>query len=86
MPRYLSLHALGCLPKPGFAALRRSLFEPGGRVVRRVVAGQVAERLLVEFDAPDAEAATVWLRERILTPLCVMRVDYESIDGAVRDL
>ena len=85
MARYLSLHALGCLPKPALAALCRSLFgSPGG--VRRIVAGQIAEKLLVEFDAADSDAAAAWLRERKLTPLWVMRVDYQSDDGEVREL
>jgi hypothetical protein len=84
--RYLSLHALGCLPKPAFAALCRSLFASGGAATRRILAGQVAEQLLVEFDAPDAGSAAAWLRERRLTPLWVMRVDYESSDGALVEL
>jgi hypothetical protein len=82
--RYLSLHALGCLPKPAFAALCRSVFAAGG--ARRILAGQVAEQLLVEFDAADANAAAAWLRERKLTPLWVMRVDYCSVDGEVTEL
>ncbi len=84
MARYLSLHALGCLPKPAFVALCRSVFGAGG--ARRILAGQIAEKLLVEFDAADADAAASWLRERKLTPLWVMRVDYESENGEVREL
>jgi hypothetical protein len=86
MARYLSLHALGCLPKPALASLCRSVFESERAIVRRIVAGQVAEKLLVEFEASDAEAAATWLRERRLTPLWVMRVDYESDDGELREL
>ncbi len=85
MPRYLSLHALACLPKPAFASLCRSVFASGSNA-RRICAGQVAEKMLVEFDAPDADAAAVWLRERKLAPQWVMRVDYESSDGSVVDL
>ena len=85
MARYLSLHALGCLPKPAFAALCRALFaSPGG--AHRILAGQIGEKLLVEFDAADADAAADWLRTRKLAPLWVMRVDYESDDGEVREL
>lgn len=85
MPRYLSLHALGCLPKVVFASLCRRLFseEPPAR---RVVAGQVGEKMLVEFDADDASAATAWLAARKLTPMWVLRIDYESTDGSVVDL
>ncbi len=85
MPLYLSLHALGCLPKPAFATLCRTIFASGA-AARRIWAGQVAEKMLVEFDAPNADVAAVWLRERALTPLWVMRVDYESRDGTVLEL
>ena len=86
MARYLSLHVLACLPKPAFAALCQNLFASRGAAVRRILAGQVAEKLLVEFDAADAEAAATWLRERKLTPQWVVRVDYESDDGSVREI
>jgi hypothetical protein len=86
MARYLSQHALGCLPKPALAVLCQNLFASRGATVRRILAGQIAEKLLVEFDAPDAEAAAAWLRERKLTPQWVMRVDYESDDGSVREV
>ncbi len=85
MARYLSLHALGCLPKQAFAALCRNLFTPAART-RRVIAGQIAEKLLVEFDADDAQAASSWLHEHRLAPLWIMRIDYESVDGDVREL
>jgi hypothetical protein len=62
------------------------LFASSGTTVRRILAGQIAEKLLVEFDAVDAEAAAAWLRERKLNPQWVMRVDYESDDGTVRDV
>jgi hypothetical protein len=87
MARYLSLHALGCLPKPALAALCRNVFSAGGAATaRRILAGQIAEKLLVEFEAENADAAEAWLRERKLTPLWVMRVDYECDDGNVKDL
>ena len=85
MARYLSLHALGCLPKPALARLCQSVFEVGGQA-RRILAGQIAEKLVVEFEAPDADRAAAWLREHKLAPLWVMRVDYESDDGSVREL
>jgi hypothetical protein len=87
MARYLSLHALGCLPKPALATLCRSVFSAGGTATaRRILAGQIAEKLLVEFEAANADAAEAWLRERKLTPLWLMRVDYECDDGNVKDL
>ncbi len=85
MARYLSLHALACLPKPAFTALCASLFANSGHV-RRILAGQVAEKMLVEFDAPDSEAANAWLKAAKLTPIWTMRIDYESDDGSVREL
>lgn len=85
MARYLSLHALGCLPKPAFAALCRDVFATG-EGIRRIVAGQIGEKLLVEFDAPDADAAAAWLRARKLRPLWLLRLDYESTDGDVVEL
>jgi len=71
MARYLSSHALGCLPKPAFAKLCRTIFAAGDGVLR-IVAGQIGERLLVEFEA--------------LAPSWVLRVDYESTDGELREL
>lgn len=85
MPRYVSLHALGCLPKPAFASLCATLFASGASA-RRVVAGQVGEKMLVEFDAPDADAAQAWLRANKLSPQWVLRLDYESTDGRVEEL
>jgi len=85
MARYLSSHALGCLPKPAFAKLCRTIFAAGDGVLR-IVAGQIGERLLVEFEAQDGEAAAAWLRAHKLAPSWVLRVDYESTDGEVREL
>jgi hypothetical protein len=85
MARYLSLHALGCLPKPAFAALCRSVFASGDGALR-IIAGQIGEKMLVEFEAPDADAAAAWLRARKLTPSWVIRLDYESTNGEVREL
>jgi hypothetical protein len=84
MARYLSNHALGCLPKPAFASLCSKLFATS--VVRRIIAGQVGEKMLVEFDAADQTSADAWLRANKLTPLWVMRIDFESTDGTVRGL
>ena len=85
MARYLSLHALGCLPKPAFARLCGEIFASGDGACR-IVAGQIGEKLLVEFDARDAEAATSWLKIHKLTPLWTIRLDYESTDGEIREL
>jgi hypothetical protein len=84
MPRYVSLHALGCLPKPAFAALCAKLF--ASPQMRRALAGQIGEKLLVEFEAADAAGAQGWLRDNKLTPLWLLRIDYESTDGTVREL
>lgn len=86
MPRYISLHALGCLPKTAFVALCESVFAAGGAKVVRISAGQVAEKMLVEFEAADREAAEAWLRACKLKPLWVMRVDYESSNGSLLEL
>ena len=85
MARYISLHALGCLPKVVFASLCRRLFsaEPPAR---RIVAGQIGEKMMVEFDAADATSAMAWLATHKLTPQWLLRLDYESTDGNVVDL
>ena len=85
MPRYLSLHALGCLPKPAFAALCRILFATADGA-RRVVAGQIGEKMLVEFDATDRAAADEWLRTHKLNAIWVVRLDYESTNGDIAEL
>ena len=86
MVRYISLHALGCLPKPAFAVLCKKLFAASGATVRHVAAGQVAEKMLVEFDAADQVEALAWLRQNKLTPVWLVRVDYESTDGTLIEL
>ncbi|MBV8597167.1 MAG: hypothetical protein JOZ50_13085 [Candidatus Eremiobacteraeota bacterium] len=85
MARYMSAHALGCLPKPAFAKLCRDIFAAHDGVVR-IVAGQIGERLLVEFEARDGDAAAAWLRAHKLTPSWVLRLDYESTDGQLHEL
>jgi hypothetical protein len=84
MPRYLSLHALGCLPKPAFASLCSKLFQSAG--MRRAIAGQIGEKLLVEFDAADEPAARAWLRANKLDPLWLLRIDFESTSGSLQEL
>ena len=86
MPRYISLHILGCLPKPAFAALCAKLFTAASTPIRRVVAGQIAEKMLIEFDAGDHDSALAWLRANKLVPAWLMRVDYESRDGSLTEL
>lgn len=85
MPRYVSLHALGCLPKPALASLCASVFSAGA-AARRIVAGQVGEKLIVEFEAADLQGAQAWLRANKLVPLWVLRLDYESTDGRLVEL
>jgi hypothetical protein len=85
MARYLSLHALGCLPKSAFATLCRSIFGARDGAIR-IVAGQIGEKMLVEFEARDAEAAVAWLHAHKLTPSWVVHIDYESTDGQLREL
>lgn len=88
MPRYLSLHTLGCLPKPAFGALCKTLFaaaEAGVRV-RRIVAGQIGEKMLIEFDAASAEAAQTWLAANKLKAQWLLRIDYESDDGTLHEM
>lgn len=86
MPRYISLHTLGCLPKPAFAALCKTLFASEGARVMRIAAGQIAEKMLVEFEAIDHDAAQAWLRATRLNPAWLMRLDYESTDGSLHEL
>ena len=85
MARYLSSHALGCLPKPAFARLCRDIFAAGDGAVR-IVAGQIGERMLVEFEAQDGDAAIAWLRAHKLTPSWLVRLDYESTNGQLLEL
>lgn len=86
MPRYISLHTLGCLPKPAFAALCKTLFATLGARVKRICAGQVAEKMLLEFEADDREAAQSWLASNRLVAAWLMRVDYESYDGNLQEM
>lgn len=85
MPRYVSLHALGCLPKPAFASLCKKLFA-ADPPAQRIVAGQIGEKMLVEFEARDERAAADWLRTNRLSALWLLRLDLESTDGTTHDL
>ncbi|MDQ6780466.1 MAG: hypothetical protein M3Z37_04845 [Candidatus Eremiobacteraeota bacterium] len=86
MARYISLHTLGCLPKPAFVTLCTKLFASSGVRVCRIVAGQIGEKMLIEFDASSAESAQAWLAANKLIPQWLLRIDYESADGAVHAL
>jgi hypothetical protein len=86
MPRYISLHTLGCLPKPAFASLCKALFASSGAHVIRVCAGQIAEKMLVEFEAESQESAIAWLRSVRLTAAWLMRVDYDCGPGGLHEL
>ena len=86
MPRYISSHTLGCLPKPAFAALCATLFRTEGARVQRIVAGQIGGIMLIEFEAVDQDAAAGWLATNKLRPTWLMRLDFESTAGSLRDL
>jgi hypothetical protein len=72
------------LPKPAFASLCAKLF--ASSQMRRAVAGQIGEKLLVEFEAADATTAQAWLSENKLAPLWLLRIDFESTDGSLNEM
>jgi hypothetical protein len=81
MPRYLSLHTLACLTRQGAEQLTEQLAAGTGITTRRVQANMFEGKMLVEFEAPDRDAAEAWLAAHGFHYDWLMRIELESESG-----
>lgn len=86
MPRYLSQHTLACLTRQGAAELARRLFATQTVTARRVLINMQEGKMLVEFDAPSREELEKQLAAEKFHFDWLLRVEYESTDGALQQL
>lgn len=86
MPRYLSQHTLACLTRQGASELSRRLFATQTVTARRVLVNMQEGKMLVEFNAPSREELEKHLAAEKFHFDWLLRVEYESTDGALQQL
>lgn len=86
MPRYLSQHTLACLTRQGASELARRLFATQTVTARRVLVNMQEGKMLVEFNAPSREELEKHLAAEKFHFDWLLRVEYESTDGALQQL
>jgi hypothetical protein len=83
MPRYISQHTLACLTRQGAEELNVRLHHATPGPVRRVLVNMLEGKMLVEFDAAAREEAEQWLADQGFHYDWLLRIEYESRDGAL---
>lgn len=84
MALYFSAHTTACLTKQALRELMENLLLSTGVKVRRCVASQLAGRMLMEIEAPDAASLETWFAQHHLNVEWMMRIDLDAQNGAVR--
>jgi hypothetical protein len=84
MPVYISQHTLACLTRQGAEELTRRL--QGAKTVkaRRVLVNMQEGKMLVEFETPSREELEKWLASEKFHFDWLLRIEFESADGALR--
>jgi hypothetical protein len=84
MPLYISQHTLACLTRQGAEELTRRL--QGAKTVktRRVLVNMQEGKMLVEFEALSREELEQWLASEKIHFDWLLRIEFESADGALR--
>jgi hypothetical protein len=84
MAFYISQHTLACLTRQGAEELTRRL--QGAKTVkaRRVLVNMQEGKMLVEFEAPSREELEKWLASEKFHFDWLLRIEFESTDGALR--
>jgi hypothetical protein len=84
MPLYISQHTLACLTRQGAEELTRRL--EGAKTVktRRVLVNMQEGKMLVEFEALSREELEQWLASEKIHFDWLLRIEFESADGALR--
>lgn len=86
MPRYLSQHTLACLTRQGAEELLRRLLAPKEVSTRRVLVNMQEGKMLVEFDVASREELEKWLAAEKFHFDWLLRIEFESADGALRQI
>jgi hypothetical protein len=86
MPRYLSQHTLACLTRQGAEELMRRLRAADAVATRRVLVNLQEGKMLVEFEAASREQAEKWLAAEKFHFDWLLRIEFESSDGALRQI
>ena len=84
MAVYISQHTLACLTRQGAEELTRRL--QGAKTVkaRRVLVNMQEGKMLVEFETPSREELEKWLASEKFHFDWLLRIEFESADGALR--
>ncbi len=83
MPLYFSAHTTACLTKQSLREVMLQLLGAHEVKLRRVVASQIAGRMLTEVEAPDQASLENFFKAHHLTCEWVMRIDLDGRDGNV---
>ncbi|HXO06260.1 MAG TPA: hypothetical protein VN884_11595 [Candidatus Sulfotelmatobacter sp.] len=84
MAVYISQHTLACLTRQGAEELTKRL--QGAKTVkaRRVLVNMQEGKMLVEFETPSREELEKWLASEKFHFDWLLRIEFESADGALR--
>jgi hypothetical protein len=83
MPRYISMHTLGCLTRQGAEQLLQRLRGSPQFTTRRVMVNTVEGKMLVECEAPNREMLEAWLAAERFHYDWLLRVEYEATGGGL---
>jgi hypothetical protein len=84
MALYISQHTLACLTRQGAQELTRRLSTAQTVKTRRVLVNMQEGKMLVEFEAPSREELEKWLVSEKFHFDWLLRIEFESVDGALR--
>jgi hypothetical protein len=84
MALYISQHTLACLTRQGAEELTRQLQGAQAVKARRVLVNMQEGKMLVEFEAASREELEKWLATEKFHFDWVLRIEFESANGALR--
>ena len=84
MALYISQHTLACLTRQGAEELTRRLQGAQAGKARRVLVNMQEGKMLVEFEAASREELEKWLATEKFHFDWVLRIEFESANGALR--
>ncbi len=84
MPRYLSQHTLACLTRQGAEELAKRILAAQSVAARRVLVNMQEGKMLAEFDATTREELEKWMAAEKFHFDWLLRVEFETSDGALR--
>jgi hypothetical protein len=84
MPLYISQHTLACLTRQGAEELTNRLMAATPVKGRRVLVNMQEGKMLVEFEASSREELEKWLASEKFHFDWLLRIELESVGGALR--